>query len=75
MTGAIKENWGKLTDDEIQQAEGNYDQLVGKIQERYGIGKAEAKRQVDEFTPAGTLKSFPPSCQCPCPKPVTEHCR
>lgn len=49
MTGSVKENWGKLTDDEIQQAEGNYDQLVGKIQERYGIEKAEAKRQVDEF--------------------------
>lgn len=49
MTGSIKENWGKLTDDEIQQAEGNYDQLVGKIQERYGIGKEEAKQQVDEY--------------------------
>ncbi|RKF16572.1 CsbD family protein [Roseovarius spongiae] len=49
MTGAAKENWGKLTDDEIQQAEGNREQLVGKIQERYGVAKDEAERQVDEF--------------------------
>ncbi|MCA1774517.1 MAG: CsbD family protein [Loktanella sp.] len=44
-----KENWGELTEDDVMQAEGNRDQLVGKIQERYGIEKAEAERQVDEF--------------------------
>jgi len=49
MTGAVKEQWGDLTDDEITQAEGNREQLVGKIQERYGLAKSEAERQVDEF--------------------------
>jgi len=49
MTGSVKENWGDLTDDDVTQAEGNREQLVGRIQERYGIEKAEAERQVDEF--------------------------
>ena len=42
MTGAVKSQWGDLTDDEITEARGNREQLVGKIQERYGIAKDEA---------------------------------
>jgi len=49
MTGAVKSHWGKLTDDEVEQAEGNREKLVGKIQERYGVAKNEAERQIDEF--------------------------
>ena len=49
MTGAVKSQWGDLTDDEITEARGNREQLVGKIQERYGIAKDEAERQVDDF--------------------------
>ena len=49
MTGEVKSKWGELTDDEITEAEGDRDKLVGKIQERYGIAKDEAERQVDEF--------------------------
>ena len=49
MTGSAKAKWGELTDDDIQQAEGNRDKLIGRIQERYGIEKDEAERQVDEF--------------------------
>ncbi|MDY6873690.1 MAG: CsbD family protein [Chloroflexota bacterium] len=49
LRGQVKEQWGKLTDDEIQQIEGNYDQLVGKIQERYEISRSKAEEQVDEF--------------------------
>jgi uncharacterized protein YjbJ (UPF0337 family) len=47
--GKIKEKWGKLTDDDLDVAEGKRDQLVGKIQERYGITKEEAERQYEEF--------------------------
>lgn len=36
LKGTIKTKWGKLTDDELDQIEGNYDRLVGKVQERYG---------------------------------------
>ncbi|MFG6560811.1 MULTISPECIES: CsbD family protein [unclassified Sulfitobacter] len=49
MTGAVKSQWGDLTDDEITESRGNREQLVGKIQERYGIAKDEAERQVDDF--------------------------
>jgi uncharacterized protein YjbJ (UPF0337 family) len=50
MTGKIKEEWGDLTDDEITEAEGDRDQLIGKIQAKYGIAKEEAEKQVDSFT-------------------------
>ncbi len=49
FSGLAKEKWGKLTDDEIDQMAGNRDQLVGKIQERYGITKDEAERQVNDW--------------------------
>jgi uncharacterized protein YjbJ (UPF0337 family) len=47
--GAIKAKWGKLTDDDLTVIEGNRDQLVGKIQERYGIAREEAQKQVEEW--------------------------
>jgi uncharacterized protein YjbJ (UPF0337 family) len=49
MTGKVKEEWGELTDDEITEAQGERDQLVGKIQAKYGIAKEEAEKQVDNF--------------------------
>ena len=49
MTGAIKEKWGELTDDDLKEAEADRTKLSGKIQERYGIAKDEAERQVDAF--------------------------
>lgn len=49
LTGRIKEKWGDLTDDDLQVAEGNAEYLAGKIQERYGLAKDEAERQVNEF--------------------------
>jgi uncharacterized protein YjbJ (UPF0337 family) len=45
FTGKVKEQWGKLTDDDIDVIGGKRDQLVGKIQESYGIGKDEAEKQ------------------------------
>lgn len=48
-TGKVKSQWGKLTDDDLQVVEGNRDQLAGKIQERYGVGKEEAQRQIDDW--------------------------
>lgn len=49
FTGKAKENWGKLTDDDLDQIDGKRDQLVGKVQEKYGITKDEAEKQVDEW--------------------------
>jgi uncharacterized protein YjbJ (UPF0337 family) len=50
MKGKIKEQWGKLTDDEIDQIEGSTDVLAGKLQERYGWEREEAERQVKDFS-------------------------
>ena len=47
--GKIREKWGKLTDDDLATINGKKEQLVGVIQERYGIAKAAAEKQVDEF--------------------------
>jgi uncharacterized protein YjbJ (UPF0337 family) len=52
LTGSAKERWGKLTDDDVQALTGQKDHLVGKIQERYGIAKAEAEKQADEWSRA-----------------------
>jgi uncharacterized protein YjbJ (UPF0337 family) len=50
VKGAVREQWGKLTDDDVDQIQGRTEQLVGKIQERYGVARDEAKRQVDAWT-------------------------
>lgn len=47
--GKVKEQWGKLTDGDMAIIKGRRDQLVGKIQEQYGISKDEAERQVADF--------------------------
>jgi uncharacterized protein YjbJ (UPF0337 family) len=49
LKGKIKEQWGKLTDDDLRQLEGKGEQLAGKLQERYGIQRDEAERQAKEF--------------------------
>jgi uncharacterized protein YjbJ (UPF0337 family) len=51
-SGKVKEKWGKLTDNDLEAVRGRRDQLIGKIQERYGIVKQEAEKQVDEFAKA-----------------------
>jgi uncharacterized protein YjbJ (UPF0337 family) len=48
-SGKVKEKWGRLTDDDLTVINGRRDQLIGKIQERYGIVKQDAEQQVDEF--------------------------
>jgi len=48
-TGRAKEQWGKLTDDDLDVVAGRRDQLAGKIQERYGVAKDEAERQLAEW--------------------------
>jgi uncharacterized protein YjbJ (UPF0337 family) len=49
LKGSVKERWGKLTDDDIDVINGQQDQLVGKIQEAYGIAREEAQKQVDQW--------------------------
>jgi len=47
--GAVKEQWGKLTDDDLLEIEGRRDQLVGMIQTRYGISREQAETQVSTW--------------------------
>ncbi|MBJ9999631.1 MULTISPECIES: CsbD family protein [Erwiniaceae] len=47
--GKVKEQWGKLTDDDLTVVEGKRDQLVGKIQERYGYQKDQAEKELRDW--------------------------
>jgi uncharacterized protein YjbJ (UPF0337 family) len=49
LSGKLKANWGKLTDDDLAVANGDSEYLIGKIQERYGIARDIAERQLKDF--------------------------
>ena len=49
LRGEIREKWGELTDDELDQIAGKRDKLIGKLQEKYGYSRDEATRELDEF--------------------------
>ena len=55
FTGKARQKWGKLTDDDLEVAKGRRIELIGKVQERYGISKEEASQQVDTW-----IKSLDP---------------
>ena len=52
FTGSARERWGKLTENDWERIAGRKDQLVGRIQELYGVAKAEAEKQADEWSRA-----------------------
>ena len=56
VVGRAREKWGDLTDDELQQVQGNRERFSGLIQERYGIAQDEAERQIDDW--ADNLKDL-----------------
>jgi len=49
MRGKVKEQWGRLTDDDLDRIEGKRDQLVGVVQKKYGIARDEAEQQLRAF--------------------------
>jgi uncharacterized protein YjbJ (UPF0337 family) len=49
IKGKLKQQWGKLTDDDIVKMEGNYEELRGKLQKAYGYQKEQAEREIDTF--------------------------
>jgi uncharacterized protein YjbJ (UPF0337 family) len=49
LHGRVKEWWGRLTDDEIDQIEGRYDRLAGVLQERYGYSRQAAEDEIRAF--------------------------
>jgi uncharacterized protein YjbJ (UPF0337 family) len=49
MKGRVKEQWGKITDDELDRAEGRAEQMIGLLQQRYGYSKERAQEEYDRF--------------------------
>ena len=49
VTGEAKKTFGELTDNELQEIEGDREKFIGKIQEKYGIARDEAEKRVDSF--------------------------
>jgi uncharacterized protein YjbJ (UPF0337 family) len=49
MKGSVKQQWGKLTDDDLDYMAGSRDKFVGRLQERYGLARDQAETQADEF--------------------------
>ncbi|MBI4459845.1 MAG: CsbD family protein [Acidobacteria bacterium] len=49
FTGAIREHWGRFTDNDVEMIAGKRDKLLGKVQERYGVMREEAESRLNEF--------------------------
>jgi uncharacterized protein YjbJ (UPF0337 family) len=57
LKGKAREKWGKLSDSDFDQIAGKRDQLIGRIQERYGISREEAQKQADEWAKVQMLET------------------
>lgn len=58
VKGDIRRRWGKLTDNDVTEIEGRVETFIGKLQERYGLKREEAEKQINEFlTPSGIRKT------------------
>lgn len=57
LKGALKQQWGKFTDDDLLQIEGDYDKFVGKVQERYGDTKDEVVRWAEQWESNGEQRT------------------
>jgi len=67
IRGEIRARWGELTDDELDQSQGNLEKLAGIIQERYGLAKEQAQEQLAELSRRWSVKS--PAQRTSPPKP------
>lgn len=52
LKGKAKEKWGRLSNDELEEIDGNIDQLIGRLQQRYGLVQEEARKEVDAWLKA-----------------------
>jgi len=59
LKGKIREQWGKLTDDDVDQIQGRSEQLLGKLQNRYGIARDEAQRQFEAWEQSSRVEPRP----------------
>lgn len=49
VKGEVRRQWGRLTDDDLDQIQGDAEKMIGKLQERYGYARADAEREIDDF--------------------------
>lgn len=63
--GALRQKWGKLTDDDLNTIAGSREKFVGVMQERYGIAKEEAQRRADEWVNSLREEEFAASAEDP----------
>lgn len=56
--GMVRERWGELTDDEIDKIAGDYQQLIGHLQKKYGIDASEAQSQADDWASSIDLNKY-----------------
>ena len=49
MKGSVRTKWGKLTNDDVDQIQGDAEKFIGKLQERYGYGREQAEKEFNEF--------------------------
>ena len=49
MSGSVRHEWGKLSHNDVEQIKGNVEVLAGKIQDRYGVAEAEARKQIEQW--------------------------
>ena len=61
MKGSVREEWGKLTDDDVDNISGKKEQLVGRLQERYGIAKEAAEKQAEDWWTKFHVSNKPPA--------------
>jgi len=61
LKGAVKQRWGKLTDDDLDVIAGKKDELLGKLQEKYGITKEQAEKQLEQWSAEPTSTTGPES--------------
>jgi uncharacterized protein YjbJ (UPF0337 family) len=59
MKGRVKEQWGKLTDDELDRAQGRAEQMIGLLQQRYGYTKERAQEEYDRFLERTEIEARP----------------
>ncbi len=56
IKGKVRQQWGKLTDDDVSKMQGTYEELAGKLQSSYGYQKDQAKKEIDNFLTKNKLK-------------------
>jgi len=60
IKGKVRQQWGRLTDDQLDEIDGRMELLVGRVQEAYGLARDEAERQVDDWKRSGSSDESEP---------------